>query len=69
MLGQVNDNIIAPRLISGITGLNPTWVVLSLLIGAKLAGLLGLVLAVPTASSIKKITDSVRGEPATKALP
>lgn len=60
VLGQINDNLIAPRLIGGVTGLNPAIVVVSLLIGAKFAGFLGLLLAVPTASFIKKMVDSMR---------
>lgn len=60
VLGQINDNIIAPRLIGGVTGLNPAIVVISLLVGAKLAGFLGLLLAVPTASFVKKIADALR---------
>lgn len=62
VLGQINDNLIAPRLIGGITGLNPAVVVLSLLIGAKFAGFLGLLLAVPTASFIKKMADIIRNQ-------
>jgi len=54
ILGQINDNIIAPRLIGGVTGLNPAVVVLALLVGAKFAGFLGLVLAVPRPASSKK---------------
>ncbi|MEO1300076.1 MAG: AI-2E family transporter [Cyanobacteria bacterium J06636_16] len=57
VLGQINDNLVAPRLIGGVTGLNPVIVVVALLIGAKFAGFLGLLLAVPTASFIKKIVD------------
>jgi predicted PurR-regulated permease PerM len=57
VLGQVNDNLVAPRLMGGITGLNPAVIILALLIGAKFAGFLGLLLAVPTASFIKKIAD------------
>jgi predicted PurR-regulated permease PerM len=60
VLGQINDNLIAPRLIGGITGLNPAVVILALLVGAKFAGFLGLLLAVPTASFGKKIADIVR---------
>lgn len=60
LLGQINDNVIAPRLIGGVTGLNPAVVVVVLLVGAKFAGFLGLLLAVPTASFIKKITDALR---------
>lgn len=56
---QINDNVVAPRLIGGITGLNPAIVVISLLIGVKIGGFLGLILAVPTASFIKRVADTV----------
>ncbi|MEM9164377.1 MAG: AI-2E family transporter [Cyanobacteria bacterium P01_F01_bin.4] len=60
ILGQLNENIIAPRLIGGITGLNPAIVIVSLLVGAKVGGFLGLILAVPTASFIKRVADTLR---------
>ncbi|MGF1493666.1 MAG: AI-2E family transporter [Microcoleaceae cyanobacterium] len=60
ILGQINENLIAPRLIGGITGLNPAAVFMSLLIGAKTAGFLGLVLAVPTASFVKRVADTFK---------
>ncbi len=66
LIGQINDNLIAPRLIGGVTGLNPAIVVISLLIGAKFAGFLGLILSVPTASFIKKIFDILK-EPSVEA--
>lgn len=60
IIGQINENVLAPRLIGGITGLNPAVVLVALLIGAKLAGFLGLLLAVPTASFIKKVANDLR---------
>ncbi|MDJ0800055.1 MAG: AI-2E family transporter [Calothrix sp. MO_167.B12] len=57
---QVNANFIAPRLLGSLTGLNPVWVVISLLLGIKLAGVLGLLLAIPIASFIKDMADSWR---------
>jgi predicted PurR-regulated permease PerM len=60
VLGQINDNIVAPRLIGGATGLNPAIVIVALLVGAKFAGFLGLLLAVPTASFLKKIADFIK---------
>ncbi|MEH2179495.1 AI-2E family transporter [Nostoc sp.] len=57
-IDQVNSNIIAPRILGNLTGLNPVWVVISLLLGAKLGGVLGLLIAIPIASFIKDITDS-----------
>lgn len=59
-IDQVNANFIAPRILGGFTGLNPVWIVLSLLIGAKVGGVLGLLVAVPVASFIKSTADSFR---------
>jgi len=55
VIDQVIENAIAPRLIGGFIGLNPVWILVSLLIGTKVGGFLGLVIAVPVASSIKML--------------
>lgn len=60
MIDQVNSNFVAPRLMGNLTGLNPVWVVVSLLLGTKLGGLLGLLVAIPIASFIKDVADSWR---------
>ncbi|NJO44988.1 MAG: AI-2E family transporter [Oscillatoriales cyanobacterium RM2_1_1] len=60
ILGQINENVVAPRLIGGITGLNPAAVFMSLLVGARAGGFLGLILAVPTASFVKRIADTFK---------
>lgn len=57
---QINENIVAPRILGKITGLNPVWTLISLFIGAKLGGVLGLVVAVPIASFIKETADTIR---------
>lgn len=57
VIGQIIDQVVAPRLIGNLTGLNPVWLILSVLIGGKIAGLLGLLLAVPVASVIKSTSD------------
>ncbi|MGB6298748.1 MAG: AI-2E family transporter [Rivularia sp. (in: cyanobacteria)] len=59
-IDQFNYNFVAPRILSKFTGLNPVWVVISLLIGAKLLGVLGLLIAIPLASFIKSFADSWR---------
>jgi predicted PurR-regulated permease PerM len=46
---------------SGMTGLNPAVVFISVLTGSQLGGLLGLLLAVPIAGFIKRIADRFRG--------
>jgi predicted PurR-regulated permease PerM len=59
IIEQLIENAIAPRLLGGFTGLNPVLILLSLLVGAKIAGLLGLVLAVPLTSFIKSIVTTM----------
>ncbi len=58
IIDQVVESAIAPQLIGGFVGLNPVWILMSLLIGTKVAGVLGLILAVPVASSIKGIFEN-----------
>lgn len=58
LVGQINDNVIAPRLMSKMTGVSPTVIFISLLCGAKLGGILGILFAVPGISSVKKIAES-----------
>jgi predicted PurR-regulated permease PerM len=46
---QLENYLIVPRVMSHATGLNPLIVIVAILIGAKLAGILGIFLAVPMA--------------------
>lgn len=62
IIDQLTDNVFAPRLMGEMIGLNPIWIFISLFIGAKIAGVLGLLLAVPVASVIKRIIDDLRLE-------
>jgi predicted PurR-regulated permease PerM len=57
---QIIENLAAPRILGSVTGLNPVWVFLSILTGARVGGLLGVVVAVPTAVVIKSILTIVR---------
>lgn len=59
-IDQINSNFVAPRILGNLTGLNPVWVVISLLIGAKLGGIIGLLVAIPLASFIKELADRWR---------
>jgi predicted PurR-regulated permease PerM len=59
-VGQIIENAIAPRLMSGMTGLNPAVVFISVLTGSQVGGLLGLLLAVPIAGFIKRIADALK---------
>jgi predicted PurR-regulated permease PerM len=57
VIQQVIENFFAPRVLGEFIGLNPVWVLLSLLIGAKVGGILGLLIAVPMAGFIKSTAD------------
>ncbi|MBV6623638.1 MAG: AI-2E family transporter [Rivularia sp. (in: Bacteria)] len=57
---QILENIIAPRILGSFTGLNPVWVLISVLTGARIGGLLGVIVAVPSAVVIKTALDAVR---------
>lgn len=45
---QLEHHLIVPRVMSKTTGLNPIIVIVAVLVGAKIAGILGVLLAVPT---------------------
>jgi predicted PurR-regulated permease PerM len=57
---QINDNLLAPKLIGDFTGLNPIWIFISILTGAQIAGLLGVLVSVPIAGTIKDTIDTIR---------
>jgi predicted PurR-regulated permease PerM len=52
LLGQIQDNIVRPRVMGRAMELNPVLLFLSLFIGQRVAGLLGVFLAIPIAGMI-----------------
>jgi predicted PurR-regulated permease PerM len=60
---QILENLIAPRILGSFTGLNPVWILISVLTGARIGGLLGVIVAVPTAVVIKTALSALRPEP------
>jgi len=58
---QILENLVAPRILGSVTGLNPVWILISVLTGARVGGLLGVIVAVPTAVVIKTALSAVRG--------
>lgn len=55
---QLVDNAIAPRVLGDAVGLNPVWVLISILVGIQTGGVLGALVAVPVAGTLKQIIDS-----------
>ena len=58
-LQQVKDNLIAPRIMGNLTGLSPVIIFASLLLGAKVGGLLGVILAIPLTGVVKSIVEII----------
>lgn len=75
VIQQLENNLIVPRVMSKATGLNPVIVIVAILVGGKLAGITGVILAVPTMIIIttfledfleEKKADDLRLEPTPK---
>lgn len=49
ILQQIQDNLISPRIMQGALNLNPVVVFFALLVGARVAGLLGIFISIPIA--------------------
>ncbi|MBN3872802.1 AI-2E family transporter [Nostoc sp. JL33] len=79
VIDQLIDQAIAPRLLGKFTGIRPIWVLIALLVGTNVAGVLGLLVAVPIAGFIKDVADgfstsgdsdnAVDGKSASELLP
>lgn len=69
IMQQIKDNLIAPRLMSGLIGLNPIWIFIALLAGAQIAGFLGVILAVPIAGTIKGTIEALRAMNQSQTVP
>jgi predicted PurR-regulated permease PerM len=54
---QVKDNLIAPRIMGNLTGLSPVIIFISLLLGARVGGLLGVILAIPLTGVVKSLVE------------
>lgn len=59
VLGQILDEVILPKVIGDIVGVNPIWLIISVFLGARLGGVMGILLAVPIASVIKDLMDDM----------
>ncbi|HEY9688998.1 MAG TPA: AI-2E family transporter [Coleofasciculaceae cyanobacterium] len=70
---QIVENLVAPRVLGSVTGLNPFWVFVAILTGVRVGGLLGVVVAVPMAVLLKEALANLRAlDPtpgAVKSLP
>ena len=50
---QVDNNLLAPKIVGDSVGLHPVFTMLAILIGGNIGGLIGMLIAVPVAASLK----------------
>ena len=50
---QIDDNLLAPKIVGNSVGLHPVFTMMAILIGGNVGGLFGMLLAVPIAASFK----------------
>jgi predicted PurR-regulated permease PerM len=55
VIQQLENNILVPKVMQKAIGINPIFSILALLVGARLAGVVGMILAIPTATIISAI--------------
>lgn len=60
LLQWAENNIIAPKLLSDKTGLNPMLILISIIIGGGMFGVFGMILAVPVTSIIVILLDVIK---------
>ena len=56
---QLEGNVISPKIMGDSVGLHPLWIVFALLAGGELAGIWGMLLAVPVAAVIRVIFNHI----------
>ena len=59
VLHQLEANILVPKIMERRVGVSPVTVIIALLIGGELWGLLGAVLAIPTAAILAVVVDEL----------
>jgi len=59
LIQQTENHFIVPKVMQRVIGLNPIVVIIVILIGARLAGFVGIVVAVPTAAALSVIIKDV----------
>lgn len=64
LLQQIEENLLMPRIMQGSINMNPVVMFFALLVGAKIAGLIGVFLSIPIAGVLISLLDidEMRGE-------
>jgi predicted PurR-regulated permease PerM len=59
---QVENHVLVPRIMSRQVGVSAVTVIVALLIGGSLAGIVGAILAVPTAAILQVVASEIAAE-------
>lgn len=59
IIQQIENNILVPKVMQKAVGLNPIISIIALLIGAKVAGVVGVILAIPVATALSVIVKEI----------
>lgn len=62
IIQQIENSILVPKIMQKTVGLNPAVVLISILIGAKLLGIIGIIIAVPVATAVNVILKDIWGD-------
>jgi predicted PurR-regulated permease PerM len=62
IIQQFENHLIYPLVVRKVVGVSPIMVIIALIIGAKLAGFLGILLSVPIAAALMEFADDVQKE-------
>ncbi len=57
---QILENVIAPRLRARVMKLNPVLIIVALLVGGRLAGVVGAIIALPLAAGLKEFLQDIQ---------
>ena len=60
IIGQLESHVLVPKVMNKLVGVPSVVVIIAFIIGAKLAGIWGMLLAVPVASILMELADDVR---------
>ncbi len=59
LIQQFENHLIYPQVVTRVVGVPPLLVILALIIGAELAGLLGVILSVPVAATLQELVKDI----------
>lgn len=62
IIQQFENHLIYPLVVRKVVGVSPILVIIALIVGGKLAGFLGLLLAVPVAAALVEFVDDIQRE-------